>query len=691
VWLSEAQLAGSNVRTTQASVQPLPQFVTAGGRVAFNDNHVTHIFSPVSGRIQRLIAQPGDKVKKGTPLLAILSPDLGSAFSDLIKAQADLNAAEHDYRRQEKLLALNSAPQRDFEAAEDNFRKTRAELERAKQKAELLRNGTGSSTTVSQEYLLKSPIDGAVVARAANVGVEVQGQYSGGTAVELFTIGDIDEVWLYADLPQEEAHRVKQGEQMSVRVLAYPDRAFQGKVEWIADTLDPVLRTIRVRCSLPNPEHLLKPEMYGTVAITTEALSALAVPREAIVDINDQAFLYVEDGRRPDGQRIFKQRLVRVSEDRSRELVPVRDGLRPGEVVVIQGAISRQQPNDEAWLTAEQFNSAGIKVAVLSEQDFDESVIVGGRIAFSDNRVSHVFSPVTGRVTKVMGQPGQRMKKGDPLALILSPDVGSVVSDLAKAQADLTAAQHEYRRQKELYEAHASAQRDYEAAEDNFQKAQAELERAQEKSRLFRTSDVDVHTQEYLLRSPIDGLVVARNVNPGLEIQGQYSGASNPVELFTVGELDELWLLGDVYETDLPSIRPGARVKVSLADYPGTVFEGKVDWVADVMDPAMRTVKVRCTLQNPERILRPEMYEAVAISAPRKHGLAVPREAVLRVGDEQYVFVAQGANPQGKLIFRQRRVTVNGETTGSLLPVVSGLKAGESVAVDNSIFLLGLL
>src|SRR5207248_5152243 len=104
---------------------------------------------------------------------------------------------------------------------------------------------------------------------------------------------------------------------------------------------------------------------------------------------------------------------------------------------------------------------------------------------FDDLRVFHAFSPVTGRVVRIDAQPGQRVKKGQSLAVIESPDVGNAFSDLAKAHADLTAAEHDYKRQKELFDAHAASQKDYEAALDNYQKAKAELSRAQKKASLL--------------------------------------------------------------------------------------------------------------------------------------------------------------------------------------------------------------
>ena len=692
-WLSQEQMKRDDIRVTTAALADIPQAIVAGGRVAFHDLHVTHVFSPVTGRVTRVLAQPGQRVKQGSPLLALVSPDVGTAFSDLVKAQADVVAAEADYHRQERLFKAGASAEREYEQAEDTFRTAKAEYERAKKRAALLKSG--GVDTVTQEFTLKSYIDGEVIARMVNPGTEVQGQYSGGTAAELFTIGDIKEVWVYADVQDLDLPRVRPGAEVDVRVLAYPGRVFQGAVDWISSTVDPMVRTARVRCAIPNDDEALKPEMLATVSIREPSLRRLAIPRDAVVRINETTYVFVLDGLRTDGRQIFKRRSVKVGEEQN-GVVPVLDGLSAGERVVNQGAISREQPGDEAWPSAKQLADARITTAVIGEQDVRNAVSVGGRLAFDDLRVSHIYSPVSGRVARVLASPGQRVAKGTPLLAISSPEVGGFVADVMKAEAALVAAEHEYQRQKDLYSfaapVHAGTLKDLETAEDNWRKAQAELARARQKTQLLKAGSIDAVTQEYVLRSPIAGEVIARMANPGLEVQGQYTLGGNVAELYTIGATDKLWVLGDVHEMDLPHIKEGDEVTLMVGAYPDRAFHGVVDWVADVLDPALHTAKVRCVIDNPERLLRPEMYEALRITVPGKHVLAVPRQAVLRLDNDTVVFVATGERrPDGTHVFRKRKVIVNSLTRGDLLPVLGGLKAGETVAVDHSVLLLGML
>ncbi len=351
---------------------------------------------------------------------------------------------------------------------------------------------------------------------------------------------------------------------------------------------------------------------------------------------------------------------------------------------------SQQPPAGEAWLTPQQVKDAKLSVASLTDQDVGGAIVTSGRVTFDDLRVSHVFSPVTGRVAAIQAQLGQRVKKGASLGTIISPDVGVAFSDLAKAQADLVAAEHDLKRQTELYKEHAAAQKDYESSEDNFGKAKAEFERAKKKAQLLRGGNVDSVTQEYTLTAPIDGEVIARNMNLGVEVQGQYSGGQ-AVELFTIGEIDQVWVLADLFEMDLARVKKGARVTVQVVAYPNKVFEGVVDWVSGSLDPASRTAKVRCVIKNPNRELKPEMYATVSISVAERKALAIPRSALLRLGDQTVVFVQTGTTPSGQLRFERRPVHVDEDEGGLYLPVTHGLERGEQVVTSGAILLSGMI
>jgi cobalt-zinc-cadmium efflux system membrane fusion protein len=337
------------------------------------------------------------------------------------------------------------------------------------------------------------------------------------------------------------------------------------------------------------------------------------------------------------------------------------------------------------WLTAQQAKDAKIEVQTVADQDVDDTVLTSGRVALEDLRSAHIFTPVTGRVVKINAQLGTRVKKGDALAVIESPDIGNAVSDVHKAEADLIAAEHDFKRKKELFEEKAGSAADQEASEDNWRKTRAEVERARQKAFLLRAGNVDSVTQTYTLPSPIDGEVLMMNINPGAEVQGQYSGGATQ-ELFTIGEIDKVWVIADLYEMDIGRVKIGAPAVVSVVAYKDKVFNGQVDWVSGMLDPNSRTAKVRCAFDNPDRLLRPEMYATMQISVEQKKALAIPRNALLRLGEYKVVFV-ELSEDGGFMKFERLPVDVDEGESSQWLEVKHGLEAGQKVVVSGAILL----
>ena len=179
--------------------------------------------------------------------------------------------------------------------------------------------------------------------------------------------------------------------------------------------------------------------------------------------------------------------------------------------------------------------------------------------------------------------------------------------------------------------------------------------------------------------------MLVRNINPGVEVQGQYSGGAT-VELFTIGELDKVWMLGDLYEMDFPRVQVGAPVNVTVVSHPGRVFKGAVDWVSGSLDPNTRTAKARCTFDNPGKLLRPRMYATAEISVEQETTLAIPRSALMRLGDEIAVFVETG-EVDGRVHFRKVPVAVDEDESSPWLVVRKDLTAGQKIVVNGGILL----
>jgi len=346
-----------------------------------------------------------------------------------------------------------------------------------------------------------------------------------------------------------------------------------------------------------------------------------------------------------------------------------------------------EPPAGEIWVTDQQLRDARIEFAPLEERDVPAKIVTSGRIAFDDQRVSHIYSPVTGRVVSISAAIGAHVHRGDVLALIDSPDLGSSEADLAKARADYVAANKDYLREKALWEdphGRATSKKDLEQAEESFRRARAELERAQYKMRLLGGS---ASGQNFALRSGIDGEVIARNITPNVEIQGQYGGGQ-AVELFTVGDVDHVWLLADIYEVDVARVHVGSPVSMRLVAYPDRTFDGTVEWMSSVLDPTTRTARIRCGFDNKERLLKPEMYATVEMSGGTRKTLAIPRSAFFRLGDTTVVFARVGVASDGRIRIRRVPITVTDDSQ-PLLAVERGPPKGTMIVTSGGILLIG--
>jgi len=349
-----------------------------------------------------------------------------------------------------------------------------------------------------------------------------------------------------------------------------------------------------------------------------------------------------------------------------------------------------QAPPGQVWLTDDQIKEAHIVVTPIGLEDVDDTILASGHVTFADVKVSHVFSPVTGRVMAIKALLGQHVKKGDPLAVIQSPDIGQFSSDYSKAVADLAAAERDFKREKELWEKHATSQKDFETAEDTFRKARAERDRAGQKAAMLHSGAIDTVSQSFILSSPVEGEVLVRNLSAGVEVQGQYSGGSSQ-ELFTIGALDEVWVIADVYELDMARIAVGSPATVKVVAYPDKSFDGRVDWVSGMLDPTSRTAKVRCTFKNPDRFLKPEMYATISMSVEARQELAIPKGSAIRLGEKTFVYVERGKTPDGHLKFESLPVTIDEGEGGKWLPVSQGLAKGDRVVTAGTVLLSGMM
>jgi membrane fusion protein, heavy metal efflux system len=328
---------------------------------------------------------------------------------------------------------------------------------------------------------------------------------------------------------------------------------------------------------------------------------------------------------------------------------------------------------------------ARIETAIVSTSQDKPKLSLAGKVAYGEDRYSRISSPVQGRVLEVRARLGDRVKAGDILLIVDSPDIAQAYSDFIKEESDLTYAIRAYELAKDLYETKALALKDLKQAENDLVKAKAEFRRAKERllslrvpaGELDKPIDKQQITSRFQMRSPLTGTVVERTVTPGQSVGGDPSQV-----LFTVADLDTLQVVADIYERDLDLIHPGLTAVVRVEAYPDVAFAAAVAAIGDVVDPNSRTIKVRAWVDNASHKLKPEMFARLHIDISEgKEFISVPKEAVLEIDGKEFVYIAQ---LDGTYIKQEVKI---GSASDDRLRILHGLKPGDRVVTKGAVLL----
>jgi cobalt-zinc-cadmium efflux system membrane fusion protein len=310
-----------------------------------------------------------------------------------------------------------------------------------------------------------------------------------------------------------------------------------------------------------------------------------------------------------------------------------------------------------------------------------------GKVMFNEEALVRINATVTGRVLEVLAKPGDVVEPGHRLLVVDSSDLGLAKSDYAKAVADVERSEAALKLARELYEVRAIAAKEIRDAENEYRRTMAVRERASSKLRTLgvraeQLGDIaarkDISTT-VTITAPRNGVIVERNVTPGQVVA--YGQSDTPASLFVIADLGTMWVLADVYEPDVPSVKPGQTMTVRLPCCPNDRYEGQVAYISDSVDRETRTVKVRGAVPNRGRALKAEMFVKVSIATGSARALTVPQSAVHRENGTRFVLVARGPHAN-----ERRPVTLGAELDGAV-EVKGGLTPADQVVSQGSILL----
>jgi cobalt-zinc-cadmium efflux system membrane fusion protein len=328
-----------------------------------------------------------------------------------------------------------------------------------------------------------------------------------------------------------------------------------------------------------------------------------------------------------------------------------------------------------------QEQMAHLRVVTVAPVMLERILRLSGAVAYNAFRTTPVITQVGGPVSRILVAPGDHVKLRQPLLEVSSPDYAQLRASYLKARDIFRVADKNFARAQALYAHGAISERDLLQAESDRNQAKADLEANEQALRILgipRPEELEKApvSPGIPLLSPIEGEIVERLVAPGQLLQ---AGAT---QAFTISDMSTVWVLANVYQTDLAYVKEGNEVEVTSDAYPET-FHGKISYLAPAVDVNTRTLQARIVVENRGRRLKKDMYVTVTVKAGRiENAIAVPDSAVLRNDENQPFVFVQAAEDR----FGRRPVEI-GQRQGGQTEILRGLAAGEKIVADGSLFL----
>jgi len=332
---------------------------------------------------------------------------------------------------------------------------------------------------------------------------------------------------------------------------------------------------------------------------------------------------------------------------------------------------AKEEPKDEKFeVTDSLLNS--LLIDTVKEASALSEINLTGSIAADENKTVKIYPMVSGVAQNVQVQLGDVVSSGQTLAILRSAEMAGFTKDNISAEADLRSAKRNFESTEDLYKSGLASQKDFEQAQSDYKKAEAESKRAGAVVSINKSND-----QGYLVKSPIAGFVIEKNLADNTQVR-----ADNSANLFTIADLSDVFVLINVYESDISNVQVGDPVKITTLSYPDQVFNGKIDKVYDILDPDNKVVKARVKIENPGNKLKPGMFAGVKIKAKSGENLPViDTRSLIFDNDKDYVVVVDG---KAKVHIQQIEI---GKRVEDRAYIKSGLKPGDRIVASRQLYL----
>jgi cobalt-zinc-cadmium efflux system membrane fusion protein len=306
-----------------------------------------------------------------------------------------------------------------------------------------------------------------------------------------------------------------------------------------------------------------------------------------------------------------------------------------------------------------------------------DAIKFNGVVDFNTDKVVNVFPLITGNVTDVNVMAGDYVHAGQVLGMVKSAEIANYNSALINAETNVRLTEKQLAQQRDLFGSGLASQIDVTNAEVNYEQALA----AKTAAGKILSINGNNRNGEYFIKSPVNGFIVQKNVTNGMSIR-----SDNSTGLFTISDLNNVWVQANVYEANIGKVHEGDPVDVSTISYPDKIFKGKVDKLMNVLDPTSKVMKMRIVLNNPGYLLKPQMFATVTVNnSEHKQAISVQSSALIFDHSQYYVItVKERKNVQIRPI---EVISINGQTAY----IKSGLSPGERVIASNALLIYGSL
>jgi cobalt-zinc-cadmium efflux system membrane fusion protein len=342
---------------------------------------------------------------------------------------------------------------------------------------------------------------------------------------------------------------------------------------------------------------------------------------------------------------------------------------------------SESKTGTPGLFTIPQDQMSHVQVVIVQPSKITRTLRLTGAVAYNAFSTTPVITQVGGPVSKILVVPGDRVKRGQPLLEVSSPDYSLLLASYLKARDTYRVADKNYQRAQDLFAHHAIADRDLLQAESDRIQAQADLSAAEEGMKILgipKPEDLEKSpiSAQIPLLAPIGGEIVERLVSPGQVLQ------AGTTQAFTISDMSTVWVLANIYQGDLAYVKNGDTAVITTDSYPDK-FSGKISFISPALDPTTRTLQARIVVNNPGGKLKKDMYCVATITAGViPNAIAVPDSAVLRDDENQpFVYVATSSNQFGR-----RQVDI-GQSENGETQILKGLSPGDKVVGNGSLFL----